>query len=369
MPEHKKVNYPVVKYAEDADAAAWVFTSKNSFVKQYVRLPDLKSDEIRGRVLYTSLCHTDCKMGRGKWGDIEYPICPGHEVIARVIKKGIAVTHLEVGDIVGIGPFVRSCGECRFCKNDWNQACENLPFEDRFIHYYRFGGFATHIQQPAKYCVKIPDGIELNKASPLLCAGLTVFTPMNMYIKKEDKVAVMGCGGLGHLAVQFAKVMAKEVTVITHSKDKINYIKQLNPDKIVLQDDFLKNISDFKFDVIVNTLSVWPKREHVKKWVDSLANYGRLIVLGGASKNEPMNINASWLTLKNNVVIVSCAGGLRQMKDMFDFVAKNNIHCFCEFYDFEHFDKALQKLEKGEPHFRIVVDAESSALDLEKKHK
>lgn len=369
MSDSKKINYPVVKNVEDADALAWVFASKSSFTKQYIRLPDLKSDEIRARVLFTSLCHTDTMMGRGEWGDAKYPICPGHEVIAQVINKGVAVDNFQVGDIVGIGPFVRSCGNCRFCKQGWNHACEVMPFEERFVHYYRFGGFATHIQQPAKYCVKIPQKIDLAKASPLLCAGVTVFTPMNLYVKKDDKVAVVGCGGLGHLAVQFAKVMAKEVTVITHSKEKVDYIKQLNPNKIIMEDDFIKNTPDFEYDVIINTLPVWPKRDYVKKWVDSLNYYGRLIVLGVNPSKQPMSFDASWLALKSNLVVSSCAGGVKQTEDMLNFVAENNIECCCEYYDFDDFDKALEKLEKGEPHFRLVVRAEQAAIKIENKHK
>lgn len=368
MLEHKKINYPVVKNEEDADAVAWVFASKSSFTKQYIRLPDLKSDEIRARILYTSLCHTDTMMGRGEFGDMKYPICPGHEIIGQVIKKGIAVENLEVGDIVGISPFIKSCGECRFCKIDWNHACENMPFEDRFINYYRFGGFATHTQQPAKFCVKIPNGIDLSKAAPLLCAGVTVYTPMSLYVKKDDKVAVIGCGGLGHLAVQFAKVMAREVTVITHSEEKIDYIRELKPNNIIMEDDFYKNTPDFEFDVIINTLPVWPKRDEVKKWVDSLNYYGRLIVLGVIPTKKSMDFDASWLALKSNLVISSCAGGKRQIEEMFNFVLKNNINCFCEFYDFDNFDKALEKLEKGIPHFRTVVNVEQAAIRLENKH-
>lgn len=369
MSDSKKVNYPVVKNEEDADAIAWIFNSKNSFQKQLIRLPDLKSDEIRARVLYTSLCHTDTSMGRGEWGDVKYPFCPGHEVIAQVTSKGIAVENLAINDIIGIGPFVKSCGECKFCKCDWNHACENMPFEERFIHYYRFGGYSTHIQQPAKYCVKIPSKLDLSITSPLLCAGVTVYTPMSLYVKKDDKVLVVGCGGLGHLAVQFAKVLAKEVTVLTHSKDKIEDIKHLGPNKIILEDDFIKNTPDFEYDVIINTLPVWPKKEYVKKWVDSLNYYGKLIILGTSPQNKAMDFDASWLCLKSNLVISSCAGGKKQMEDMLNFVADNNIKCVCEFYDFNDFDKALEKLEKGKPCFRIVVQAEKAALMLESKHK
>lgn len=367
MPEEKKINYVVVDKKEEADAAAWVFTSKSSFKKEYIKLPSLKSDEIRARILYTSLCHSDSIIGRGEWGDMPYPICPGHEIIAKIIMKGEAVDNLDIGDIVGIGPFDRSCGECKFCKKGWNHACEKMSFKECAIFYHRFGGFATHIQEPGKLCVKIPKGIDISKAAPFLCAGITVFTPISLYVKPDDKVAILGCGGLGHCAVQFCKVFAKEVTVVTHSKEKIEDIKKLNPDKILLADDFYKDTPNLEYDVIIDTLPIWPEMDHVKKWVDSLNYYGKLIVLGVVPKNQSMNFDVSWLTLKSNLLISSLSGGKKQMEDMFDVVAKNKLECMCEYYEFDEFDKALKKLEKGHPHFRVVVNTEKAALEIENK--
>jgi len=369
MDKNKIQNYPVVDKEEDADACAWIFTSKHSFKKQFIKLPDLKSNEIRARVLYTSVCHTDTAMGRGEWGDVPYPFCPGHEVVAKVMCKGTAVDNLEVGDVIGMPIFPRGCETCRFCKIDWQHACENLPFEERFIHYYRYGGFATHIQQPAKYCVKIPQGIDIKNAPPLMCAGITVYTPMSLVIKPDDKVAILGFGGLGHLALQFAKVMAKEVTVITHTEDKVEDIKALKADHVILEDDFVKNTPDFEFDVIIHTLPIWPKKEIVRKWLDSLNYFGRLVVLGVNGKNEHMEIDASALALKSNVVVSSCAGGKAHLTEMLDFCVKHKIECVTEHYDFDDFDKALERIEKEHPKYRSVIDAEPAALRLEAKMK
>ena len=366
MTDQKKVSYTVVKDEKDADAAAWVFLSKKSFKKEFIQLPTLKSDEIRGRVLYSSICYSDCMIGKGKWSNLEYPICPGHEVIAEVTMKGVAVNDIGIGDIVGIGPFERSCGKCKFCQKDWNHVCENMPIEDRISFFHRFGGFATHVNHPAKFCIKIPKDIALNKASPFLCSGVSVFTPISLYVKPDDKVAILGCGGMGHLAVQFCKKMANEVTVITHNQEKIADIKKLGADKVLLFDDFNKNAFDLEYDVIIHTLPMWPKRDVVKKWIDSLNYYGRLIVLGFAPKDTQMDIDCSWLTLKSNLVISSLCGGKKQFEDMFNFMAKNKIEAWCKYYDFEEFDKAVNELEKGDPHFKIVVNTENAALNLEK---
>lgn len=367
MDKSKIVKYPIVKKEEDADAVAWVYESKHSFKKELIKFPDLKSDEMRARVLYSGICHTDPSMGKSEWGEVPYPFCPGHEVIAQVICKGTAVDNVEVGDVIALPIFVKGCGTCRFCKINWQHACENLPFEDRFIHYYRFGGFATHIQQPAKYCIKIPSQLDIKDAAPFLCAGLTVYTPMSIYIKPDDKIAILGFGGLGHIATQMAKVFGKEVTVITTSEDKIEDIKKLGADKVIIQDDFINSTPDFEFDVIIHTLPMWPKKEVVAKWIDSLNYFGRLIVLGVNGKNDTMEIDATALSLKSNVVITSCAGGKKQTQEMFDFIIKNNIKCCCEHFDFDNFDKALERMEKEDPKYRIVVDTEAAATRLESK--
>ena len=212
----KKQPHPIYKQCspDEADACAWVFSSPDVMEKYYYKLPKLGDLEVRGRVIYSSLCHTDAMTVRGKWGKwapCHYPLCAGHEVICEVIMIGSKVTKIKVGEIVGWGYLRDSCGKCEWCKKGFNNYCQKME-PDNFVSFgYYFGGFSTHVQQPERYAIKIPSTINLEIAAPLLCAGITGFTPLLTYGKKGMKVAIIGIGGIGHLAVQFAYEMGLEV--------------------------------------------------------------------------------------------------------------------------------------------------------------
>lgn len=368
MTDIKEFNYEKVDDERDADAAAWVFSSKSKFEKIFFKFPHMMSDEVRARVLYTSLCHTDSSMGRGLWGDSKYPQCTGHEIIAQITHVGEMVKNVHVGDIVGFGPFIKACGECKFCAKGWNHACEKIPFNDRFIHAKRFGGYATHIQQPAQCCVKIPADLDLAKAAPLMCAGVTVFVVMSLYLKPQDRVAFVGIGGLGHIAIKMAKKMCTEVHAITHTEDKIDDIKKLGADKVIAWDEFIKENPHNVYDVIVTLVPEWPKKDVVKAWVDSLNPYGRLIVIGLVPDSKSADIDLSWLNEKSNLLISSFAGGVKHTQDVLQFCADNHIECECEFVEFDQFDQALKKQEANDARFRIVVKTEATAKKLEQMH-
>ena len=368
MPGLKEFKYEQVKDEKDADAAAWVFASKSKFEKIFFKFPVMMPDEVRARVLYTSLCPIDSLMGRGEWRNQQYPKCTGHEIIALITNIGSEVENVKSGDVVGFGPFIRSCGECKFCEQGWNHACENIEFDDRFIHAKRFGGYATHVQLPAQCCVKIPENLDISKASPLLCAGVTSYAVMSLYVKPDDRVALIGIGGLGHLAVQMAKKMAREVHAITHTAEKIDAIKHLGADKVLTWDEFHKENPHNVYDAMIICIPKWPKKDIVKSWIDSLAPYGRLIVLGIMPDSESGDIDLNWLKVKSNLLISSFAGGMKHTEDVLKFCADNHIECQCEFMDFNEFDKALKKQEKSKARFRIVVKTEEYAKKLEALH-
>lgn len=368
MTDLKEFHYEQVKEEKDADAAAWIFSSKSKFEKIFFKFPPMLPDEVRARVIYTSLCHTDSSFGRGLWGDQKYPQCTGHEIIAEITMIGPAVKNVQVGDIVGFGPFIRACGECKFCLKGWNHACQMIPFNERFIHVKRFGGYATHVQQPSQCCVRIPKDLDLSKASPLLCAGVTVFVVLSLYLKPEDRVAFVGIGGLGHIAIKMAKKMCKEVHAITHTEEKIYDIKALGADKVLTWEELYNNNPHNVYDVIINFSPKWPDKDTVKTWIDSLNPYGRLIMIGLVPDSEPAPIDLSWMTEKSLLLISSFAGGVKHTEDVLQFCADNKIECDCEFMDFNEFDQALKKQEANKAKFRIVVRTEEYARQLEKMH-
>lgn len=360
---------------KDADAVAWAFTSKDNFEKYYFKFPALGDNEVRARILYTSLCMTDSHIGRGRWGAQCYPVCTGHEVVGEAVAVGDGVKSIKVGDKVSYGPYRDSCGKCEWCKKGWTHACADIAFGDKCLYGKYFGGYATHIQQPEALCFKLTDNLKLETAPPLLCAGITVYLPLALYYPKEQKkvkVAVYAIGGLGHLAIQYAAKMGAEVTAFTTSKNKESLIKELGAHKVVLWDDFYKQDKDKiekEYDLILNTLPVWASQDKVDKWVASLAPYGKLCLLGVSSLEDPMVMDVRALVFDHRLVIGSFVGGRKHTEEMLKFSADNNIDVKCEYYDFEDFPKALEKLEKGQPQFRCVVKVEDAAKELEKNWK
>ena len=362
------MDHPIYKKSEPskAEALGWVFSSPEKFEKYYFKFPDLGKDEVRARIIYSSLCHTDSLTARSKWGKVDYPMCVGHEIIAELVKVGDEVKDLKVGDKVAFGPFRTCCGECKWCQKGWTHACD-MDLNTKFLYGKYFGGYATHIQQPATLCFKLPDGLDLAKAAPLLCAGITTYLPLALYSDKTSKVAVYGIGGLGHLAVQFAAKMTAEVHAFTRDKSKEDVIMNLGAKKVVLWDEFYKRDKiEREYDLIINTLPFWPPQEQVQKWLSSLAPYGKLILVGVPESNQEMIIDARCLVFTHNSVIGSLVGGRKHTEEMLQFCKNNDVHAICEYYDFEEFPQALEKLEHGHPHFRCVVYVEDAAKQIEK---
>ena len=366
QPDHK-----IYKRADpkDADAVCWAFTSNTTFEKYYYKHPPLGDDEIRLRITYTGLCMSDPKTGRSLWGDIAHPVCAGHEVIGKVVAIGKDVTGFEIGETCAFGPFRDGCRKCDWCKQGWNHACVNLGLNLKLLYNVYFGGYSTHIQQPAFTCYKLPEKLDVTKAAPLLCAGITVYLPLSLHVEKHHKVAVYGIGGLGHMAIQFAKALGKEVHAFTRTKDKEELCKKLGADKVILWDDFYNGKIEYEYDVIINTLPVWQPEEKINKWILSLKPYGKLLLVGIPSNQEKMLIDSRELIWDHKTVVGSLVGGRKHTEEMLQFAADHNIECMVEQYEWEDFPKALDKLENGKPHFRGVVKVDDVSKEWEEKNK
>lgn len=203
---------------KEADAVAWVAVDPTSPLAMYsFKFPELSSDEVRLKVLYTSICRSDILTIRGSWGLCEYPCCPGHEIVGEITMVGKDVTDKKVGDIVGVSPIRKSCLKCEYCKSGRSNLCA-----ERVFTYGEgwFGGYATHVQIEHHWAWPIPKNLPLDKAAPLLCAGLTVYVPIKRHGHSGDRCAVLGIGGLGHLAVQYASKLGMKVTAFTTKPDK-----------------------------------------------------------------------------------------------------------------------------------------------------
>jgi uncharacterized zinc-type alcohol dehydrogenase-like protein len=304
---------------------------------------------------------SDCLTGRGKWGDKIRPLCPGHEVVAEVIAKGNKVSNFNKGDTIAFGPFRDSCGKCDFCKEGRSNACLDISYNEKKLYALYFGGYSTHIQQPTSHAYKIPSGLDLKKVPPLLCAGVTVFTPLLDYCKPNMKVGVIGVGGLGHLAVQFAKAMKAEVFGLTTSPHKKEFIQSLGATDIVLwkkKNFHLDHLNSF--DLLINTISGSFTTEEFSAFSKIMRPYGKFIQVGIPENDQKFDVNYKDIVGKQISIIGSNVGGRFHTEKMLDFAAEHNIECICEFYDWEEFPKALNRLENERPIFRCVVDVESN---------
>jgi D-arabinose 1-dehydrogenase-like Zn-dependent alcohol dehydrogenase len=352
--------YPRVENPKDADACAWVFKTAWDFVPYYFKFPNMAPHEVRAKVLYTGLCHTDVGVARGDMFKPEYPLCPGHEVVGKIQMVGSEVKDLKIGDIVMLGPFRDSCFKCEQCKRGDDNICSCLEFYDHFTYGHYFGGYATHFQQPAHHCFKVPEGMDIRTAPPLVCAGVTVLVPMLRHIKEKGaKVGIIGIGGLGHLAIQYGKVIGCNVTAFTTSEDKMMECKALGASEVVLVDKNLKSLELYKdkMDFLVNTLYVIDMKTY-EAYLGTLKNGGVMIQVGVPPLSQPMELNWATLIFKQIAIVGSNCGSIEESKQSLEFSLKHNIKPVIEEYTFEEFPKAFNRIEKERPHFRCVVNVQ-----------
>lgn len=358
-----KKEHSIYKYTEDvgkADAVAWAFTDKDSFEKFPFTFPELKKDEIRANILYAGLCLSDSKSGRSKWGPANYPLAPGHEIIAEVSEVGEDVKDFKKGEKVAFGTLRKVCESCKYCNIGKEPLCIGLEFPEKMTYGKYWGGYATQLQHPANFFFKIPQNLDLQKSSPLLCAGITVYTPIKRHLVKGDKCAVIGIGGLGHLAVQFLSKMGHHVTGVTTSDKKTEFIKSLGANDVLNFNDaeqLKKHL--YQYDFIINTAPIGSSI--IAEYLKLCAPAGKFIQVGVPEVTQNMTFSFMTLVLNEVQVIGSLVGNREDIREMLDLCAKENIYPIVEEFGFENFDKALDRLENGQPIFRCVVNVEEYA--------
>ena len=343
---------------KEADACAWVFSSAKTFEKYYFKFPEVGPKEIRARVLYASLCYSDVHTGRSQWGYCMYPCCTGHEVLAEVVAIGSEVTRFKPGDKVLFGPFRDSCGNCNFCKKGWTHLCQEMETSQRLLYGLYFGGYATHIQQPESHCFACPPNAKLETLAPIMCAGVTTFSPLDLYGEKGMKIGILGIGGLGHLAAQFASKMGMEVTAFSTSEDKGEFFKSLGITRVINWKKEKLSKYENEFDLILNCLPVMIEEEMLASLLNCLKPQGKFINVGVSDVKDKMIVRQFSVVFKQLSIVGSLVGGKLQTERCLDFASKHGVECICEFYKWEEFPKALEKLEHGRPHFRCVVNVD-----------
>ena len=362
------LNHPTYKYVEkeaEADAVAWVFTDHDNMVKYPFKFPEIKPNELRANILYSGLCHTDSSWVREEWFSVnQYPICPGHEIIGVVSALGSDVKGFKIGDQVGLGPFRDCCRQCDYCKKGYDNLCTGEAtglVDQRWTYGDKYwGGYSTAVQHPADFFVKIPSSLALEKAAPLLCAGVTMYTPISKYAKPGDDVAVLGVGGLGHVAVMIAKAWGCKVTGFTIFKDQVGMIKSLGADEVVVVDKELNAIKQKKgkYHLVLNT--IFSNDEKFSDYIRMTRPLGTFCQLGLPEVCQSSPICVSDIVFNQITFVGSLVGSRKEREEMLEFCAKHNILPMCETFEFEEFPKAYEKLLHGGPKFRCVVRCKDS---------
>ncbi|KAM7515828.1 hypothetical protein LguiA_005411 [Lonicera macranthoides] len=314
--------------------------------------------DVRFKVLYCGICHSDLHMVKNEWGITHYPIVPGHEIVGIVTEVGNKVEKFKVGDKVGVGCLVGSCGSCDSCANDLENYCPKMiltysaPNSDGTITY---GGYSETMVADEHFVVRWPENLPLDSGAPLLCAGITTYSPLRYYglDKPGMSVGVVGLGGLGHVAVKMAKAFGVKVTVISTSpKKKTEAIETLGADSFLVScDPEQMQAAIGTLDGIIDTVSaVHP----ILPLTNLLKAHGKLVLVGAPEK--PLELPVFPLLMGRKLVGGSNIGGLKETQEMLDFAAKHGVTADVEVIPVDYVNTAMERLEKSDVRYRFVID-------------
>jgi uncharacterized zinc-type alcohol dehydrogenase-like protein len=317
-----------------------------------------RPDDVVIEILYCGVCHSDLHQARNDWGFSEYPIVPGHEVIGRVVSVGDSVTKFKAGDLAGIGCMVDSCRQCHPCQQGLEQYCEEGNVQtynghDRHDHQPTYGGYSQTIIASEAFVLHIPQGIDLKGAAPLLCAGITTWSPLRHWnIGEGSKVAVIGLGGLGHMAIKLAHGLGAEVTLFTRSPGKEADARRLGADHIVYSTDAdqMQSVAN-QFDLIIDTV---PYVHDINPYMSTLTLDGTLVFVGFLGDNPP--VSTLPLILGRKSVAGSCIGGIAETQEMLDFCGEHGITADVEVIKMDEINEAFERMLKSDVKYRFVID-------------
>ena len=309
---------------------------------------------------YCGVCHSDIHTARAEWGQPNYPVIPGHEIIGRVLEVGANVTKFKVGQLVGVGCMVESCQHCHSCDEGLEQYCENGftgTYNSKKSKYggITYGGYSENIVVEENFVLSIPENIDVKGAAPLLCAGITTWSPLRHWnVKAGDKVGVIGLGGLGHMGVKFAKAMGAHVVMITTSEKKGADAKLLGADEVLLSTDKEQmKAHTYSFDFLLNTV---PVKHDVNQYLNLLKLDKTMCIVGAI---EPLDIHGGILINKRRSVAGSLIGGIKETQEMLDFCGEHNIVSEVEVIAIQEINAAYERMIKSDVKYRFVIDMKS----------
>lgn len=315
-------------------------------------------------ILYCGICHSDIHNVRDEWGGgTIFPMVPGHEIVGRVSKVGEKVKKFKVGDIAGVGCLVDSCRQCGSCQEGLEQYCEKgftLTYNslDKDGKTPTYGGYSNNIVVDEAFTLKIHPSMDLSKVAPLLCAGITTYSPLKYWkVGKGQKVGVIGLGGLGHMAIKFAHAMGAHVTLITTSPNKINDAKKLGADEVILSTDPEQMATHAKsLDLLLNTAT---GKYDLNAYLNLLKRDGTLVSIGLPNIEDSPILNIFNVLFPRRKISGSLIGGLPETQEMLDYCAKHKIYADVEVIPIQKINEAYERILKNDVKYRFVIDMQS----------
>ncbi|WP_024367589.1 NAD(P)-dependent alcohol dehydrogenase [Arthrobacter sp. TB 26] len=352
-------------------AAAYGATASDSgLVPLTVARRAPKEDDVEIAIEFCGLCHSDVHATRGEWGTRNYPLVPGHEIVGRVSRVGSAVEDFSPGELVGVGCLVDSCRECDSCLDGLEQYCENGMTgtygskDQRNGDANTQGGYATSIVVDRRYVLHVPESLDPAAAAPLLCAGITTYSPLRHFdVEEGDVVGVVGLGGLGHMAVKLAKAMGAEVKVFTTSESKVAAARDLGADEVILsRDEAAMDAANRSIDVIIDTVAA---PHDLNPYFRTLRVDGALFQLGLPSEDMPP-VNPGALIRRRIAYAGSLIGGIAETQEMLDFCAGHGVTSDVEVVRADQLNEAYDRMVAGDVKYRFVLDTSTLGTPSER---
>ena len=323
---------------------------------------EVTAKDVEIEILFCGVCHSDLHTARNDWGGTIYPAVPGHEIVGKVTSVGSEITRFKPGEFVAVGCLVDSCRECESCKQDLEQYCLNgftgtYNGKEKYLGNQTFGGYSEKVVVDEHFVLKVPANLDLAATAPLLCAGITTWSPLRHWnVGKGSKVAVVGLGGLGHMAIKLAKGLGADVTLFSRTPDKTKDAMELGANAVVISTDDkqMKSVRG-KFDLIIDTV---PYVHDVNPYVSTLCVDGTLVLVGYLGGLEPI-LNTVPMILGRKTVAGSLIGGIAETQEMLDFCGEHNIVSDIEVIKMQDINEAYERMLKSDVRYRFVIDMAS----------
>ena len=318
-------------------------------------------NDVAIEILYCGVCHSDLHFARNDWGMTQYPVVPGHEIVGRVTETGEQVTKYKTGDLVAIGCLVDSCRTCDNCKDDLEQYCPEWVGTyggfDKHLQTNTHGGYSQTITVDQHFVLSVPENLDKAGIAPVLCAGITTWSPLRYWnVGKDSKVAVVGLGGLGHMAIKLAHALGAHVTLFSRSTNKIEDAKALGANDVVISTDEsqMEKVMG-KFDLILDTV---PYEHDFNPYINTLKTNGTIVVLGYLGPVESPLVTVPMI-MGRKTMAGSLIGGIAETQELLDFCGKHNITSDVEVINMQDINTAYERMLKSDVKYRFVIDMKS----------